>query len=128
MVSGWAPASRGKAAPEAASCVFSSILQKLNSLDDFALKLLGTPPLADTFQTVTVATVGQDAEAALTWVGLFKHHLHADATHHVLTALDGKGDLHVFLMGFDAGLQEKPQHCRSPGTPNLHCLTATVTI
>lgn len=76
----------------------------LNLLYDLALKLLGTPPLADALEAVAVAAVGQDAESALAGVGLLKHHLHANTTHHVLTALDGEWNLHVFLMGFNACL------------------------
>lgn len=82
-----------------------------DSLDDFALKLLGTPPLANALQTVAVAAVGEDAEAPLAGVGLLEHHLHAHAAHHVFAALDGKRNLHVFLMGLDACLGTvKPTH------------------
>lgn len=53
-----------------------------------------------------MAAVGEDSEAALAGIGLLKHHLHAHATHHVFTALDGEGDLHVFLVGLDARLED----------------------
>lgn len=53
-----------------------------------------------------MAAVGEDSKAALAGIGFLKHHLHAHAAHHVFTALDGKGDLHVFLMGLDAGLKD----------------------
>lgn len=59
-------------------------------LDDFALKLLGTPPLANALQTVAVVAVGEDAKTALAKVDLLKHHLHTHAAHHVLATLDGK--------------------------------------
>lgn len=74
------------------------------SLYNLALKLLSTPPLADTLETVGVAAVGQDAEAALAGVGLLVDDLHADATHHVLAALDGERQLHVLLVGLNARL------------------------
>lgn len=89
----------------------------LHSLDNFALKLLGAPPLANALETVTVAAVGEDPKAALAGVGFLKHHLHADATHHVFAALDGKGDLHVLLMGFNARLQKEEQP--SVTSPNM---------
>lgn len=60
------------------------------SLYDLALKLLSTPPLANTLETVSVVAVGENPKAALTGVGFLIDHLHADATHHVLTALDSK--------------------------------------
>lgn len=75
-----------------------------NILYDLALKLLGTPPLADALEAVTVVAVGEDAEATLAGIGLLEHHLHAHAAHHVLTALDGERDLHVLLVGLDACL------------------------
>lgn len=56
-----------------------------------------------------MATVGEDPKAALAGVGFLEHHLHADATHHVFAALDGKRDLHVFLMRFNASLQKEEQ-------------------
>ena len=77
------------------------------SLDNFAFKLLGAPPFADALEAVAVAAVGENSEAPFAGVGLLKHHLHAHSAHHVLAALDGKGDLHVLLMGFDAGLRER---------------------
>lgn len=76
----------------------------MNLLYDLALKLLGTPPLADALEAVAVVAVGEDAEATLAGIGLVEHHLHAHTTHHVLTALDGEGDLHVFLVGLNASL------------------------
>lgn len=54
-----------------------------------------------------MAAVGEDAEAALARVAFLKHHLHAHAAHHVLAALDGERDLHVFLVGLDARLEKK---------------------
>lgn len=75
-----------------------------NILYDLALKLLGTPPLADAFEAVAVVAVGEDAEATLAGIGLVEYHLHAHTTHHVLTALDGKRDLHVLLVGLNARL------------------------
>lgn len=42
--------------------------------------------------------------AALAGVGFLVDHLHADATHHVLAALH-RGELHVLLVGLDAGLE-----------------------
>lgn len=53
-----------------------------------------------------MAAVGEDSEAALAGIGLLEHHLHAHAAHHVLAALDGEGDLHVLLVGLDAGLKD----------------------
>lgn len=76
------------------------------SLYDLALKLLSTPPLANALETVGVVAVGEDAEAALAGVGFLVDHLHADPTHHVLAALDGKRELHVLLMGLNAGLEK----------------------
>ena len=81
------------------------IIKTTSLLDDLALERLGAPPLADALEAVAVAAVGQDAEASLTGVGLVKHHLHTHATLHVLTALDGKRQLHVLLMGLDASLK-----------------------
>lgn len=52
-----------------------------------------------------MAAVGEDAEAALAGVGLLVDHLHADATQQVLAALHCKRELHVLLVGLDAGLQ-----------------------
>ena len=75
------------------------------SLYDLALKLLSTPPLANTLETVGVVAVGEDPEAALAGVGFLVDHLHADATHHVLAALHREWELHVLLMGLDAGLE-----------------------
>lgn len=75
------------------------------SLYDLALKLLSAPPLANALEAVGVAAVGEDPEAALTGVGFLVDHLHADATHFVLAALDGKRQLHVLLMGLDARLE-----------------------
>lgn len=60
------------------------------SLYDLALKLLRTPPLANALETVGVVAVGKNPKAALTGVGFLIDHLHADPTHHVLTALDSK--------------------------------------
>lgn len=72
-------------------CHFHFVHNRLKHLlDDFALKLLGAPPLANALQTVAVVAVGEDAKAALAKVDLLKHHLHAHAAHHVLAALDGK--------------------------------------
>lgn len=68
-----------------------------------------------------MAAVGEDAEAALTGVGFLIHHLHADATHHVLAALHGKGQLHVLLMGLDARLQG--ESTSQSGTRPLETLT-----
>lgn len=73
-------------------------------LYDLALELLGAPPFPDALEAVTVAAVGEDAEAPFARVGFLEHHLHAHATHHVLAALDGKRDLHVLLVSLDAGL------------------------
>lgn len=56
-----------------------------------------------------MAAVGEDSKAALAGIGLLKHHLHAHAAHHVFTALDSKGDLHVLLMGLDARLEKAAQ-------------------
>ena len=75
------------------------------SLYDLALKLLSTPPLANTLETVGVVAVGEDPEAALAGVGFLVDHLHADATHHVLAALHRERELHVLLVGLDAGLE-----------------------
>jgi len=87
-----------------------------DSLDDFALKLLGAPPLADALEAVAVAAVGQDAEAPLAGVGLLEHHLHAHAAHHVLAALDGERDLHVLLVRLDAGLERERGGTMRPGS------------
>lgn len=76
------------------------------SLYDLALKLLSTPPLANTLETVGVVAVGENPEAALAGAGFLIDHLHADPTHHVLAALDGEGQLHVLLVGLDARLEE----------------------
>lgn len=73
-------------------------------LYDLALELLGAPPFPDALEAVAVAAVGEDAETAFTGVGFLKHHLHAHATHHVFTTLDGKRDFHVLLVSLNAGL------------------------
>lgn len=52
-----------------------------------ALKLLSTPPVANTLETVGVVAVGEDPEVALARVGFLVDYLHADAIHHVLAAL-----------------------------------------
>ena len=75
------------------------------SLYDLALKLLSTPPLANTLETVGVVAVGENPEAALAGAGFLIDHLHANAAHHVLAALHRERELHVLLMGFDAGLE-----------------------
>lgn len=85
-------------------CIRTNCTPFINLLYDLALKLLGTPPLADAFEAVAVVAVGQDAEATLAGIGLLEHHLHTHTTHHVLTALDGKRDLHVLLVGLNACL------------------------
>lgn len=88
-----------------------------NSLDDFTLKLLGTPPFANALQTVAVAAVGQYAKTALTWISLLKHYFHTHTTHHILAALNGKWNLHVFLMSLDTCLKNrtiKPTKHNSP--------------
>ena len=72
-------------------------------LYDLAFKLLSTPPLVNTLETVGVAAVGEDPEVALSGVGFFVDYLHADATHHVLAALHREQELHVLLVGLDAG-------------------------
>lgn len=54
-----------------------------------------------------MAAIGEDAEAALAWVGLLEHHLHTHAAHHVLAALDGERNLHVLLVRLDARLGEE---------------------
>lgn len=95
------------------------------SLYDLALKLLSTPPLANTLETVGVVAVGEDPEAALAGVGLLVHHLHADPTHHVLAALHGKRELHVLLVGLDARLEETETEVpSSQGIPADFDLTA----
>lgn len=71
-------------------------------LYDLALRLLSTPPLANTLETVGVVAVGEDSEAALAGVGFLIDHLRADPTHHVLAVLHSKRELHVLLMGLDA--------------------------
>lgn len=73
-------------------------------LYDLALKLLGAPPFPDALEAVAVAAVGEDAETAFAGIGFLEHHLHAHATHHVFTTLDGKRDFHVLLVSFNAGL------------------------
>lgn len=75
------------------------------SLYDLALKLLSTPPFADTLETVGVVAVGQDPKAALAGVGFLIDHLHADPTYHVLAALHSERELHVLLMGLNARLE-----------------------
>ena len=75
------------------------------SLYDLALKLLSTPPLANTLETVGVVAVGENPEAALAGAGFLVDHLHANATHHVLAALHREWELHVLLVGLDAGLE-----------------------
>lgn len=72
-------------------------------LYDLALKLLSTPPLANTLETVSVAAVGENPKAALAGAGFLIDHLHADPADHVLAALDSERELHVLLMGLDAG-------------------------
>lgn len=51
-----------------------------------------------------MVAVGEDAKATLTGIGLLENHLHAYATHHVFTALDGERDFHVLLMCLDTCL------------------------
>ena len=68
-------------------------------LYDLALKLLSTPPLANTLETA----VGEDPEMALSGVGFLVDHLLADAAHHVLAVLHHERELHVLLVGLDAG-------------------------
>lgn len=75
------------------------------SLYDLALKLLSTPPLANTLEAVSVAAVGENPKTALAGAGFLIDHLHADPADHVLAALDSKRELHVLLMGLDAGLE-----------------------
>lgn len=77
------------------------------SLYNLALKLFSTPPLADALETVGVAAVGEDPKAALARISFLIHHLHADPAHHVFTALDGKGKLHVLLVSFNARLKRR---------------------
>ena len=67
--------------------------------------MLSTPPLANTLETVGVVAVGENPEAALAGAGFLIDHLHANAAHHVLAALHRERELHVLLMGFDAGLE-----------------------
>lgn len=73
-------------------------------LYDLALELLGAPPFPDALEAVTVAAVGEDAETAFAGIGFLEHHLHAHATHHIFTTLDGKRDFHVLLVSLNAGL------------------------
>lgn len=83
--------------------------------------MLSTPPLANALETVGVVAVGEDAEAALAGVGFLVDHLHADPTHHVLAALDGKRELHVLLMGLNAGLEKaKISAVKSPSDGRRH--------
>lgn len=69
--------------------------------------MFSTSPLADALETVSVAAVGEDPEAALARIGFLIHHLHADPAHHVFATLDGKGKLHVLLVSFNARLKRK---------------------
>ena len=71
--------------------------------NDLVLKLLSTPPLANTLETVGVVVVGEDPNAALAGVGFLVDYLHADATHHVLAALHHEQELHILIAGLDAG-------------------------
>lgn len=81
-----------------------------HSLDDGVLKLLGTPPLADTGQAVGVVTAGENAEPSLRSGCLLKDHFHADATYFVLTCLEGEGFLHLMFKCQHAHLEQTRRH------------------
>lgn len=64
-------------------------------LNDWVLKLLGTPPLPDAGQAVCVIAVGENPKSPLRSRRLFEDHFHADTAHFVLTCLEGKGLFHL---------------------------------
>lgn len=66
-------------------------------LNDWVLKLLGTPPLPDAGQAVCVIAVGKNPKSPLRSRRLLEDHFHADTTHFVLTCLEGKGLFHLMF-------------------------------
>lgn len=80
---------------------------QLYLLNDWVLKLLGTPPLPDTGQAVCVIAAGENAKPPLRSRRLLEDHFHADTAHFVLTGLEGKGLLHLVFECRHAHLQER---------------------
>ena len=72
-----------------------------------------------------MAAVGEDAKTALARVGLLKHHLHTHTAHHVLAALDGERNLHVFLVGLDARLGGGQSNHQHPNLINLNFISTS---
>ena len=66
-------------------------------------------PLADALEAEDVVAVGEDTEALFADDRLLPYDIRANATHLLLTALDGKRSLHLMLMLLSA-LLEKGQH------------------
>lgn len=59
------------------------------ALYNFFMEVFGFPPGDNAAQAERMAAVGQDAKAPLLSTGLLVHSLHADATGHIFTLVEG---------------------------------------